>query len=203
VSRAETVAACTFATPSALPRASASAQARPAARVHLIFSASREGEFYHVGWSILRAAMRGRPVMVLLPAGLLATLSAAPGPKEPDGAMLARQMCSTCHAFTPPDILPKASWRSEIEKMALIFQQRTSHVGEPLSVRSLCRPSIRRFFATTKRRRRLRSRRLSRGPPPTGGSSSHGAPSCRTMPPQGRPWRTCASWTWTAMSGSS
>ena len=59
--------------------------------------------------------------MVLLPAGLLAALGAAPGPKPPDGATLARQMCSTCHAFTPPEILPKASWKGEVHRMARIL----------------------------------------------------------------------------------
>ncbi len=28
-----------------------------------------------------------------------------------------REFCSACHAFAPPEILPRAFWRKEVEKM--------------------------------------------------------------------------------------
>ena len=41
--------------------------------------------------------------------------------KAPRGnAALARKHCSTCHPFSPPDTLPRASWKGTIEKMSLI-----------------------------------------------------------------------------------
>jgi mono/diheme cytochrome c family protein len=49
---------------------------------------------------------------------------AAPGaPAEiKKGEALARQLCVSCHAFSPPDVLPRSSWRSELEKMTLIVE---------------------------------------------------------------------------------
>ena len=32
----------------------------------------------------------------------------------------ARTACVPCHAFPPPDVLPKAAWRDEIARMSLI-----------------------------------------------------------------------------------
>jgi FG-GAP-like repeat len=51
----------------------------------------------------------------------LAPLFAAPPAKEPSGADLAKAQCGGCHALPAPDVLPKASWAEEIEKMALIL----------------------------------------------------------------------------------
>jgi mono/diheme cytochrome c family protein len=36
------------------------------------------------------------------------------------GAVLARQHCVTCHGFSPPETLPRSSWRRTLEKMSLI-----------------------------------------------------------------------------------
>lgn len=45
---------------------------------------------------------------------------------------LARKLCSTCHPFPKPDILPRALWRREVEKMALIMERKPIPArGEP------------------------------------------------------------------------
>ncbi|PYQ54209.1 MAG: hypothetical protein DMF78_06805, partial [Acidobacteria bacterium] len=45
---------------------------------------------------------------------------AAARAKPSPGEKLARLKCATCHKFPAPDILPRAAWRSEIAKMAMI-----------------------------------------------------------------------------------
>jgi len=54
------------------------------------------------------------------PPHLPALLAAAPAPNA-NGQALARIACLTCHKVPPPDILPRAAWAREIEKMALIL----------------------------------------------------------------------------------
>ena len=49
-------------------------------------------------------------------------------PKRPDpvrGEALARQFCTSCHAFPPPEILPRAKWGSEIFEMTGLALTRT------------------------------------------------------------------------------
>jgi hypothetical protein len=61
-------------------------------------------------------------------AGLLASAVAstrqdtAAGPREDEH--LARQVCGTCHAFPPPDLLPKSAWRDEFIRMTFIRDRR-------------------------------------------------------------------------------
>jgi VCBS repeat protein/diheme cytochrome c len=40
--------------------------------------------------------------------------------KDDPGEVLARRLCASCHPATPPSVLPRASWRGVLEKMALI-----------------------------------------------------------------------------------
>src|SRR5881392_3449593 len=40
-----------------------------------------------------------------------------------DDAAVARQICTPCHTLPPPDILPRAVWRSEIAKMMFIAER--------------------------------------------------------------------------------
>ncbi|HET6897807.1 MAG TPA: FG-GAP-like repeat-containing protein, partial [Vicinamibacteria bacterium] len=47
-------------------------------------------------------------------------LAAAPAP-DAKGQALARVACVACHKVPAPDILPRAAWAREIEKMALIL----------------------------------------------------------------------------------
>lgn len=44
---------------------------------------------------------------------------------------LARATCSTCHAFPPPDILPRGVWRDEFVRMMFIREGRLPPVGNP------------------------------------------------------------------------
>jgi hypothetical protein len=60
---------------------------------------------------------------VLAAAVLLGASATAPESKA-DGAKLSRTACSACHALPTPDVLPRSSWRSEIEKMQLILEGR-------------------------------------------------------------------------------
>ena len=68
------------------------------------------------GGAVLLSA--GPGPMRLLPASGSAR-AAAPAPAR-RGESLARTLCVTCHKVPAPDGLPRASWRREIEKMALI-----------------------------------------------------------------------------------
>jgi hypothetical protein len=70
----------------------------------------------------LTAAALAAAGLVLAGRGRAAgTLAAAAAPAKPSTAeTLARLRCATCHAFPAPDILPRASWRSSIAKMATI-----------------------------------------------------------------------------------
>jgi len=44
---------------------------------------------------------------------------------------LARATCSSCHNFSPPDVLPKDAWRSEIVRMMFIREGRLPPTGDP------------------------------------------------------------------------
>jgi mono/diheme cytochrome c family protein len=57
-----------------------------------------------------------------VPPRMPALLAAAPAPVRPtNGQALAKALCIACHKVPDPDILPRASWRPEIQKMAAIL----------------------------------------------------------------------------------
>jgi len=69
-------------------------------------------------------------LVVCVAASLDATGSggAGPQPKRPDpvrGEALARVFCTSCHAFAPPEILPRGKWGSEIFEMTGLALTRT------------------------------------------------------------------------------
>jgi mono/diheme cytochrome c family protein len=78
----------------------------------------------------VRASALSPLASIALAAALPAGLSTLPLPGAPAvsddgvkrGEALARTLCVTCHAFSPPEVLPRASWRGEIEKMFLIVE---------------------------------------------------------------------------------
>ena len=43
----------------------------------------------------------------------------------------ARALCATCHAFPPPDILPRDAWRGELIRMMFIREGRLPPIGPP------------------------------------------------------------------------
>ena len=43
--------------------------------------------------------------------------AAQPAPVTPSGEAVARQVCTSCHAFPPPDILPRSKWSATIFEM--------------------------------------------------------------------------------------
>jgi hypothetical protein len=43
----------------------------------------------------------------------------------------ARATCGSCHAYPPPDILPRACWRDEFVRMMFIREGRTPPIGPP------------------------------------------------------------------------
>src|SRR5260221_8061870 len=57
-----------------------------------------------------------------------------------DGEALAREVCASCHAFPRPDVLPRAAWRGDIEKMAYLMADKdlpeTGAKPEPLTLSS-------------------------------------------------------------------
>jgi VCBS repeat protein len=46
----------------------------------------------------------------------------------------ARALCGVCHAFAPPDILPRSAWRDEFVRMKFIREGRLPPVGPPSKV---------------------------------------------------------------------
>jgi FG-GAP-like repeat len=55
-------------------------------------------------------------VVVIAAVGIAA--AETPARKEaPDGEAIARQVCTSCHAFPPPDILPRAKWSAKLFEM--------------------------------------------------------------------------------------
>ncbi|HXW05133.1 MAG TPA: VCBS repeat-containing protein [Vicinamibacterales bacterium] len=46
----------------------------------------------------------------------------------------ARATCAGCHAFPPPDILPRGAWRDEFVRMHFIREKRLPPVGPPAAV---------------------------------------------------------------------
>src|SRR5262245_61591068 len=58
------------------------------------------------------------------------THAQAPASSAPRGTEAeARALCSVCHLFPPPDILPKYAWRDEIARMSLIRSNQPQPVG--------------------------------------------------------------------------
>jgi hypothetical protein len=61
------------------------------------------------------------------PRGIDARQQSIPG----DAERQARAVCGACHAYPPPDILPRASWRDEFVRMMFIREGRTPPIGPP------------------------------------------------------------------------
>lgn len=78
-------------------------------------------------------------------------------------------VCGTsCHRLPPADILPKANWRDEVARMALIREGRTEPAGPPgTAARSIVLPDdMRRVLALlpgARARRPVRSEPMARG----------------------------------------
>lgn len=72
--------------------------------------------------AVLRLSSPAIPLLAAAP-------RAAPAPK---GEALAKALCVTCHKVPSPDILPRASWRVEIEKMqTIVAGKETAEPGGP------------------------------------------------------------------------
>ena len=50
---------------------------------------------------------------------------------DADAERQARAVCGSCHAYPPPDILPRDSWRDEFVRMMFIREGRTPPLGPP------------------------------------------------------------------------
>jgi len=66
-----------------------------------------------------RARLVASVSVVLAAAVLVVLLARSPGPGPMDEARV-RAACSGCHAFPPPDVLPRGVWRQQIEHMAFL-----------------------------------------------------------------------------------
>jgi hypothetical protein len=53
-----------------------------------------------------------------------------------DEEKLARLICGGCHAFPPPEILPRRAWRDELVRMMFIRENRLPPIGPPEKVYS-------------------------------------------------------------------
>ena len=63
-----------------------------------------------------------------------AAMRPQPATAAQDDARQARATCGGCHAFPPPDILPRSAWRDEFVRMMFIRQKRLPPVGPPETV---------------------------------------------------------------------
>lgn len=50
-------------------------------------------------------------------------------PAAQDDEQQARTVCGACHAFPPPDILPRDAWRSEVVRMMFLRERRVPPMG--------------------------------------------------------------------------
>jgi len=68
-----------------------------------------------------RARWLGSASVVLAAAALLVLLARgpSPGPEATDDERV-RAACTGCHAFPPPEVLPRGSWRQQIEHMSFL-----------------------------------------------------------------------------------
>jgi hypothetical protein len=55
-------------------------------------------------------------LVVIAATGVAASETKAPTPAA-EGEAIARQVCTSCHAFPPPDILPRAKWNAKVFEM--------------------------------------------------------------------------------------
>jgi FG-GAP-like repeat len=55
-------------------------------------------------------------------------------PATQDDEKLARATCTGCHAFPPPEILPRERWRDEFVRMMFIREKRLPPIGPPDTV---------------------------------------------------------------------
>ncbi len=61
--------------------------------------------------------------------------TATAAPESPAGSEAqARTTCGGCHAFPPPDILPRQAWRDEFVRMMFIRENRLPPLGNPATV---------------------------------------------------------------------
>jgi len=73
-------------------------------------------------------------VLLFLAAGTALVVSLAAQPAHTSSPLqdeqTARTLCATCHRLPPPDILPRAAWKDEIERMARIRDNREVPPGQ-------------------------------------------------------------------------
>jgi hypothetical protein len=83
---------------------------------------------------------RWRGLLTLLAAGsAMGVMAVAPVRTQPPGASRqlpageesARRLCVTCHAFPPPDVLPRSMWRDEVVRMHLLMTGQPQPPGPP------------------------------------------------------------------------
>ena len=73
-----------------------------------------------------------RVVFVVVLAGALCGAAAfAVQTPDQDAERQTRATCGGCHAFPPPDILPRDRWREEVVRMLFIRENRLSPIGPP------------------------------------------------------------------------
>jgi hypothetical protein len=86
-----------------------------------------------VGKTIRRALAAAAAAVAV--GGAIALLRPARGPGAPAGASAdegVRAACSGCHAFPPPDVLPRSVWRPQIEHMSFL----AAYLSEPSPTRA-------------------------------------------------------------------
>ncbi len=86
----------------------------------------------------LAAGLLGLAVIVtgaVAPAALRAADGQSAQPAAQPDEQQARVVCGTCHPLPPPDILPRAQWRSEFVRMLYIREKQQLPIGPPDRVR--------------------------------------------------------------------
>jgi FG-GAP-like repeat len=84
------------------------------------------GTALHSAW---RRAAIAIAASLLTPASIHLTTTSQQIDSRAEAERAARAACSTCHAFTPPDILPRRAWREAFVRMARIRDGREQPPG--------------------------------------------------------------------------
>jgi hypothetical protein len=100
----------------------------------IVWRPPRRGEWRAAAWLTAAACGLAGVVVGLAPGRMQASDSRQEGPSSSQAADLERQAratCGSCHAYPPPDILPRGSWRDEFVLMMFIREGRLPPLGPP------------------------------------------------------------------------
>jgi len=84
--------------------------------------------------------LKAAPLLIAC-AGVLLTAAQRDAGAPPADEQRARVTCGGCHAFPPPDILPRSAWRDAFVRMHFLREQRPAPIGPPGTLSNVELPS--------------------------------------------------------------